>query len=159
MDAAKEVTFTGKEERKRRRKARRKEMKKLTKAQMMEEGIMNQEEREREREKNMKKRRRARERKKEVRKQDRERRERKKEFRKKLQERRERNFAEMEHQSRMAPTAKTPKILKDFHEIWTKEEFDLVHGPNLNPECITWKELSISPSVKVKEEEVKKEKY
>ena len=37
MDAAKEVTFTGKEERKRRRKARRKEMKKLKKAQMMEE--------------------------------------------------------------------------------------------------------------------------
>ena len=37
MDAAKEVTFTGKEKRKRRRKARRKEMKKLKKAQMMEE--------------------------------------------------------------------------------------------------------------------------
>ena len=94
-----------------------------------------------------------------MRKQERERRERTEEFRKKRQERRERNFAEMEHQSRMAPTAKTPKVWEDFHEIWAKEEFDLVHGPNLNPELITWKELSISPSVKVKEEEVKKEKY
>ena len=71
----------------------------------------------------------------------------------------ERHFAEMEHQSRMAPPAKRPKIWKDFHEIWGKEELDLVYGPNLNPEWITWKELSLSPSVQVKEEEVKKEKY
>ena len=56
------------------------------------------------------------------------------------------------------PSKKT-QIWKDFHEVWAKEEFDLVYGPNLNPEWITWKELSLSPSVKVKEEEVKKEKY
>ena len=36
----------------------------------------------------------------------------------------EHHFAEMEHQSRMAPPAKRPKIWKDFHDIWAKEEFN-----------------------------------
>ena len=79
----------------------------------------------------------------------------------KLKERRERHFAEMEHQTRMAPPAKRPKIWADFNVIWATEEFKTVHGPNLNPEWITWKETEFSgPSVKVKEEEeVKEEKY
>ena len=112
-------------------------MKKLKKAQMMEEGRVNEEERARKREKNIKKRRKARERKKEVRREERKRRERMEEFRQKLREWRGRHFAGMEHQTRIASPAKRPKIWGDFNSIWATEEFKTVHGPNLNPEWIT----------------------
>ena len=76
---------------------------------MMEEGRVNEEERARKREKNIKKRRKARERKKEVRREERKRRERMEEFRQKLREWREHHFAEMEHQTRIASPAKSPR--------------------------------------------------
>ena len=50
-------------------------------------------------------------------------------------------------------TSQKPKIWGDFNSIWATEEFKTVHGPNLNPEWITWNESEFSgPSVKVKEE-------
>ena len=75
------------------------------------------------------------------------------EFRQKLRERWDRHFREMEHQTRIAPPAKRPKIWADSNSIWATEEFKTVHGPNLNPKWITWKESEfLGPSVKVKEE-------
>ena len=71
----------------------------------------------------------------------------------KVREWRERHFAGMEHQTRIASPAKRPKIWGDFNSIWATEEFKTVHGPNLNPEWITWNESEFSgPSIKVKEE-------
>ena len=107
-------------------------MKKL-KAQMMEEGRVNEEEREEHKEK---------EKSKGEKKGSEETREEEKrkdggEFRQKLREWRERHFAGMEHQTRIASPAKRPKIWGDFNSIWTTEEFKTIHGPNLNPEWIT----------------------
>ena len=74
---------------------------------------------------------------------------------KKYKKRREWHFTEMDHQIRTASQAYSAKIGAAFRYVWAPEEFNTVHGPNFNPDWITWKERELpGPSVKMKKTEV-----
>ena len=61
----------------------------------------------------------------------------------------------MDHQIRTASQAYRAKIGAAFRYVWAPEEFNTVHGPNFNPDWITWKERELpGPSVKMKKTEV-----